>query len=159
MKGFTLIELLVVVLIIGLLAGVALPQYNKAVEKSRQTEAWQTLKTINDMIKIVQMEKGTETGAIAWDDFSSSFIHASGTSAGKAATGGSATELQMKSFKFTFNNTGAVAERTGGPYGNYKLALTNTGTRMCQGDNCSKVGAKTATVTCGAGLTGTCYDI
>lgn len=50
-NGFTLIELLVVVLIVGILAAIALPQYQKAVAKSRAAEA---VIVLNAMVKAQQ---------------------------------------------------------------------------------------------------------
>ena len=68
--GFTLIELLVVVLIIGILAAVALPQYEKAVKKSRLAQLSVIADAAKKNMDLYVLENGYETITFTEDDLS-----------------------------------------------------------------------------------------
>ena len=163
-KGFTLIELLVVVLILGILAAMAMPQYFKAVERSRMTEAVTLLANIADaqQRKYMQVNKYTTafTGLdVAPKGASGSTFYTKGQGkngfaislAGTSYTGGIATATRVpesgSTLQYSYNLTRYYANRDTTCNG-----TDNNGKALCADfcgidtpvDSCCSTGASTA---------------
>ncbi len=166
--GFTLIELLVVVLIIGILAAVALPQYQKAVEKSRAVQALTLLRATYQAAEAYFLANDTWPSSLDQLDVDLPFTgnqnwYSFGWHKQGKANQDWAIQLYEQIFADGMKQTGVVAGRISGPYqgaGFYLLSpssnyYTNlpTGKPVCvensvytdfpftktRGDYCSKI--------------------
>ena len=141
-KGFTLIELLVVVLIIGILAAMAMPQYFKAVERSRMTEA----DTLLGSIAQAQRRKFLQTNNFV-KNFTALDVSPKGSSGGTYFTKGDPTTgAHGNGFKITLEQTDTsfsggqataqrVASSNGGDADTTGLQYSYTLSRYYQNDN------------------------
>ncbi len=127
-QGFTLIELLVVVLIIGILASIALPQYTKAVERARTTEAIEKLSSLTKGVKLFYMENDRFPQNLA--DINNMVITYSNASTPNYSIGFGVDP--------TNQHGQVIAERTSGTYQYGRLmidiAQNGTETRICASD-------------------------
>ena len=127
-KAFTLIELLVVVLIIGILAAVALPQYRKAVEKARMTEAVIAVEKIAQANQLYKLANGTFTRNIndLGIDFSGATDGAYGSLPGKH------TPYFIMAASNESGQQGYIAIVQRKPYGSkYYLTVNLAGKKSC----------------------------
>lgn len=100
--GFTLIELLVVVLIIGILAAIAIPQYFKVVEKSRVSEPINTFSTIASAEERAVARNGTYTADFTLLDISLSNY------AGTPCAPGAGTACQLKYYSYVISGVSSA---------------------------------------------------
>jgi prepilin-type N-terminal cleavage/methylation domain-containing protein len=124
--GFTLIELLVVVLIIGILAAIAVPQYFKVVEKGRFAESTMCFQTLKGSQERYLIKANTYTGALSDLDAtcaSSKFFGAAALTPGQATWSGTLTR----------------SAPTPTAYGGYTVTYQGpSGTLTCSQTNCSQ---------------------
>ena len=123
--GFTLIELLVVVLIIGILAAIALPQYNKVVRKSRVRGVFSILSTVLESYEVASLTGTTNLDIDFQRNYSASecplpdgFNYSCDISMGTVVVNGK-TEY-VANFVFEKNDVAFI------------LFLTSTGKRLCE---------------------------
>jgi len=64
-RGFTLIEVLIVVIILGILATIAIPQFGKVVERARFAEVATNAHAIKAALAIYYMQEGALTDVLA----------------------------------------------------------------------------------------------
>ena len=138
--GFTLIELLVVVLIIGILAAMALPQYFKAVERSRMAEAV----TLMDSVVKAQRRRFMQTNSYA-GRFQGLDDSPKGARAGRYYTkgdpqtgaGGNGFEIGLSMSNFTNLSQVFASRVVDGDYRHPSLQYQYALERFYQSDNVS----------------------
>lgn len=114
LRAFTLIELMVVVIIIGILAAFAIPQYTKTIERSHQSEAITNLGIIRgaQLRYFAEYNTYTDISSRLDIDFSSSAKYFA-----YDVTGASSTRVGRATRNSTENNN----------YGPYTIAISEAG--------------------------------
>ena len=161
-KGFTLVEILTAVVIVAILTVMAVPLYEKTIERSRLTEA----QTVLNRLQAAKIQAMDDMGCSSYSTADSAcpqLKHLRMQFKNECPSTSTATSFCSKAFKYSISPTGMVdgvcAKRTGGDYSGttfyYYSGEMNTDANdkpefLCVGTYCTEYGFEANS---GAGLT------
>jgi len=115
-RGFTLLEILLVVVIIGILAGLAIPKFNKTIESAKGKEAYVILETIRTAERMYYLDYGAYSNASAqtpdtWDQLVPDYLLEN------------PNLRQNRNWDYYASGVTCSAVRLGGAYDNYRIGI------------------------------------
>ncbi|MDO8749092.1 MAG: type IV pilin-like G/H family protein [Candidatus Omnitrophota bacterium] len=132
-SGFNIIELVVVVVIIGILSALAIPQYTKTVERSRQSEALTNLAAIRGAQTRYYLENGNYTNSFDNLDIDNT---TNGTYFTYTVVDESANTVVARALRNSEKNPCGTTNYTINMYENGTTSKTGAGCASCSAVSC-----------------------